>query len=73
MKDAEGEMKALGFEVSLKNFNVVNYPGTDAAMDYVTTLTVNTQEIKVSMNNIGSYNGYRLYSRATTAICKAPH
>ena len=59
MKDAEGEMKALGFEVTLNNFNVVNYPGTDAAMDYVTTLTVNTQEIKVSMNNIGSYNGYR--------------
>lgn len=71
MKDAEGEMKALGFEVSLKNFNVVNYPGTDAPMDYVTTLTAktkgsaesknsdNTQEIKVSMNNIGSYNGYR--------------
>lgn len=34
MKDAEGEMKALGFEVSLNNFNVVNYPGTDAPMDY---------------------------------------
>lgn len=59
MKDEEGETKELGFEVSLKNFNVVNYPGTDAPMDYVTMLTVNTQEIKVSMNNIGSFNGYR--------------
>lgn len=59
MKDEEGETKELGFEVSLKNFNVVNYPGTDAPMDYVTTLTANTQEIKVSMNNIGSFNGYR--------------
>ena len=93
MKDEEGETKELGFEVSLKKFNVVNYPGTDAPMDYVTTLTAktkgsaesknsaerssfgnknsdNTQEIKVSMNNIGSYNA--LYSRATTATCKAP-
>ena len=59
MKDKEGKTKELGFEVSLKNFNVVNYPGTDAPMDYVTTLTANTQEIKVSMNNIGSFNGYR--------------
>lgn len=59
MKDEEGETKELGFELSLKHFNVVNYPGTDAPMDYVTTLTANTQEIKVSMNNIGSFNGYR--------------
>ena len=71
MKDEEGERKELGFKVSLKHFNVVNYPGTDAPMDYVTTLTAktkgsaesknsdNTQEIKVSMNNIGSYHGYR--------------
>ena len=59
MKDEEGKTKELGFEVSLKNFNVVNYPGTDAPMDYVTMLTANTQEIKVSMNNIGSFNGYR--------------
>lgn len=59
MKDEEGKTKELGFEVSLKNFNVVNYPGTDAPMDYVTMLTANTQEIKVSMNNIGSFNDYR--------------
>lgn len=59
MKDEEGKTKELGFEVSLKNFNVVNYPGTDAPMDYVTMVTANTQEIKVSMNNIGSFNGYR--------------
>lgn len=59
MKDEEGKTKELGFEVSLKNFNVVNYPGTDAPMDYVTTLTANNQEIKVSMNNIGSFDGYR--------------
>ena len=59
MKDEEGKTKELGFEVSLKNFNVVNYPGTDAPMDYVTMRTANTQDIKVSMNNIGSFNGYR--------------
>ena len=82
MKDEEGKTKELGFELSLKHFNVVNYPGTDAPMDYVTTLTAktkgsaesknstvrssfeskssdNAQEINVSMNNIGSFNGYR--------------
>lgn len=49
----------LGFIVSLKNFKIVSYPGTDAPMDYVTELRAGNEDIKVSMNNIGSYNGYR--------------
>ena len=59
MKNSEGEPEELGFKVTLKDFSVVTYPGTDAPMDYVTTLSVDSHDIKVSMNNIGSYQGYR--------------
>ena len=68
MKNQEGEPVDLGFIVSLKNFKIVSYPGTDAPMDYVTELRAGNEDIKVSMNNIGSYNGY---SQATTATCRA--
>ena len=51
MKDEEGKTKELGFELSLKNFNVVNYPGTDAPMDYVTTLTAKTKGSAQSKNS----------------------
>ena len=59
MKNSEGEPEELGFKVTLKDFSVVTYPGTDAPMDYVTTLSADNHDIKVSMNNIGSYQGYR--------------
>lgn len=59
MKNQEGVPVDLGFIVSLKNFKIVSYPGTDAPMDYVTELRAGNEDIKVSMNNIGSYNGYR--------------
>ena len=59
MKNSEGEPEELGFKVTLKDFSVVTYPGTDAPMDYVTTLSADSHDIKVSMNNIGSYQGYR--------------
>lgn len=59
MKSSDGETEELGFNVKLENFNVVNYPGTDAAMDYVTNLSIGKEHITVSMNNIGNYHGYR--------------
>lgn len=59
MKNSEGEPEELGFKVALKDFCVVTYPGTDAPMDYVTTLSADSHDIKVSMNNIGSYQDYR--------------
>ncbi len=49
----------LGFDVRLKSFNIEYYPGTDAAMDYVSTVEAGGEEIKVSMNNIGRHAGYR--------------
>ena len=54
----------LGFRVTLSDFSVVNYPGTDAPMDYITTLAADGQTIRVSMNHIGDYQGYR-FRRST--------
>ena len=59
MKSAAGESTDLGFRVTLRDFSVVNYPGTDAPMDYITTLAADGQTIRVSMNHIGDYQGYR--------------
>ncbi len=60
---ANGENSELGFKVTLKNFRIDYYPGTDAPMDYVSELAANdkneSQTIEISMNNIGSCNGYR--------------
>ncbi len=60
---ANGENSELGFKVTLKNFRIDYYPGTDAPMDYVSELAAidknESQTIEISMNNIGSCNGYR--------------
>lgn len=59
MKNANGKDVDLGFNVTLKTFRVDYYPGTDAAMDYVTEIATSDELIEISMNSIGSYHGYR--------------
>lgn len=58
-------MKPLPFTLMLKEFRVVNYPGTDAPLDYQSIIDVKDNEtqnsVVVSMNNIGSVRGYRLF------------
>lgn len=54
------------FEVCLKEFSVVNYPGTETAMDFVSVVEVKEKEtptvvLTISMNKIGQYGGYRFY------------
>lgn len=49
----------LGFRLSLKQFRVEYYPGTDAPMDYVSVITADGEDINISMNNIGESHGYR--------------
>lgn len=49
----------LDFDVRLKSFHIEYYPGTDAAMDYVSTVEAGGEQIDVSMNNIGRHDGYR--------------
>lgn len=56
------ETTPFPFTITLKQFQVRNYPGTQSAMDYQSTLCIDNQElIDISMNNIGEYHGYRFY------------
>ncbi len=59
MLSKNGEKRTMDFMLKLKDFKVVYYPGTDAAMDYVSEITADNEDIDISMNNIGSYKGYR--------------
>lgn len=59
MKIREGETADLGFKLSLKDFRIAYYPGTDAAQDYISELHAGNELVEVSMNSIGNYGGYR--------------
>lgn len=63
--NSRGESSRFPFALSLSEFNVVYYSGTDAVMDYQATIMVNNrgekETIQVSMNHIGKVSGYRLY------------
>lgn len=59
MKIRKGETADLGFKLSLRDFRIVYYPGTDAAQDYVSELQAGDKLVEVSMNSIGNYGGYR--------------
>lgn len=60
-----GEGHTLPFSVELREFKVVNYPGTDTPMDYVShvVFTDNGKQVEaeISMNNIATQSGYRFY------------
>lgn len=60
-----GSVEPLPFAVSLKDFRIECYPGTQAPMDFVSTLSIqdrtDTCERQVSMNRIYSYRNYRFY------------
>ena len=60
--DHEGNSHRLPFTLTLKAFHIVNYPGTDAPLDYQSIIE-NTcgADIMVSMNNTGNLDGYRLF------------
>ena len=63
--DKDGTTRQLPFTLTLRNFRVINYPGTDAPMDFQSIVGIDaggeSRELSVSMNNIGSANGYRLF------------
>lgn len=63
--NADSMRLPLPFALTLKEFKVVNYPGTDAPLDYQSIIDVTDDKaprpIIVSMNNIGSVKGYRLF------------
>ncbi len=55
----------LPFQLRLDNFYIIYHEGTQAAADYETHFTIiegqQQTEARVSMNNIFSHRGYRLY------------
>ena len=50
--------------ITLKEFRIVNYPGTDAPMDYQSVIGSKEGEVLVSMNHIGNVEGYRLFQKS---------
>ena len=47
--------------VKLERFDVVNYPGTQTPMDFVSQVTIDGEPYTISMNNIARHKGYRYY------------
>ena len=52
---------ASGTILTLKSFQIVNYPGTDAPLDYQSVISCGAKEVTVSMNHIGNIDGYRSF------------
>ena len=69
--DNEGVACALPFDIRLKDFEIVHYPGTDAVMDYKAHIIVDSngteEEACISMNNIGKFADYRFYQSSYDA------
>ena len=60
--DKDGNQQMLPFSLMLKEFRIVNYPGTDAPLDYQSIIQhTGGEDIVVSMNNVGHINGYRFF------------
>ena len=60
------QQRTLPFTLSLRNFQVETYPGTQSPMDYVSDIDIQedgktVHTMTISMNHVGSYNGYRFY------------
>ncbi len=62
--DKEGKVERFPFSLKLKEFRIVNYPGTDAPLDYQSVVESDREEVFVSMNNIGNIDGYRLFQQS---------
>ena len=63
--DKQGVKRQLPFTLTLRDFKIVNYPGTDAPLDFQSIVRVSSEsrneDLTVSMNHIGSADGYRLF------------
>lgn len=68
----------LPFALTLRDFRVVNYPGTDAPMDFQSSVEATQpdsepQRLTISMNNIGSCQGYRFYQSSYDEDLQGTH
>ena len=62
--DKDNRVEHLPFSLTLKEFRIINYPGTDAPLDYQSIVKSGNDEVVVSMNHIGNINGYRLFQQS---------
>ena len=62
--DKDHKVEHLPFSLTLKEFRIINYPGTDAPLDYQSVILHGEKEVLVSMNNIGYIEGYRLFQQS---------
>ena len=51
----------LPFTICLEDFEVQFYEGSDMPSDYISYVRINGEPVTISMNNIASKNGIRLY------------
>ena len=50
--------------ITLKEFSIVYYPGTDAPLDYQSVIQKGDEEVVVSMNHPADVDGYRLFQQS---------
>ncbi len=69
--DKDSRVEHFPFALTLKEFRIINYPGTDAPLDYQSHLVYKLLgspaaegEVLVSMNHIGHVEGYRLFQQS---------
>ena len=62
--DKDNRVEHLPFSLTLKEFRIINYPGTDAPLDYQSIVKSGNDEVVVSMNHIGNIDGYRLFQQS---------
>ena len=71
--DKDRKVEHLPFTLTLKEFRVINYPGTDAPLDYQSVVQctmgngkwiMDNDQVLVSMNHIGNIDDYRLFQQS---------
>lgn len=55
---------SLPFKLTADSVAVEMYPGTQAPMDYRAVITADTDRMIVSMNHVGSHEGYRFFLKS---------
>ena len=51
-------------QITLKEFRIINYPGTDAPLDYQSVILHGNEQVLVSMNKVGNIDNYRLFQQS---------
>ena len=51
-------------KITLKEFRIINYPGTDAPLDYQSVILHGNEQVLVSMNSVGNIDNHRLFQQS---------